>query len=310
MFVHQWFLTHWIQPIETNLEPALESAATGFADSNILYACFSAAAYVVYLSAAGAELDRVVEAADAQLVRIGGRVRVAVFHALLERQLAQALAGCTAGPLSFTGESFEEERDLAYITATPNYSQAAYYYGSKLRLHYLYRDYAGAMKWAEKGVAVLPAIESQVGEWQFVYYHALAAAARAAEVQGEARETLLATARAQYDKMRQWAVRCESNFAHRRDLVSAAILQSSGEGDVAEAFELAVRTAEARGWLHDAALAHELAAAWYHASGDFATAGGHARRAAEQYQRWGAYAKAKKVRLTAGFDGGAASWVR
>jgi predicted ATPase len=169
MFVHYWFLHHWIHPIEENLDPTLESSAVGLEEGDILYGCFSAAAYVIYLHAAGAPLDRVVESADAQMARIAGRVRVAVFHAVQERQIARALAGHTSGRLSFTDETYDEERDLACIVATPNHSQIAYYYRSKLQIHYLYGDYEGAMAWAEKGVALLPAIESQVGEWQFAF---------------------------------------------------------------------------------------------------------------------------------------------
>lgn len=306
MFLHYWFLHHWVHPIEANLEPTLESAAVGFEEQNILYACFSAAAYVIYLSAAGGELERVVEAADAQLARIAGRVQVAVFHIVQERQIAQALAGRTAGCLSFTGETYDEERDLAYIVATPNKSQTAYYYGSKLRLHYLYRDYAGALAWAEKGVVVQPAIESQVGEWQFVFYHALAAAARAGQLEGEARERLLGTARGLQEKVRQWAAGCEANCGHRRDLIAAEIQRVSGEGNAA-AFEIALSTAEARGWLHDIALAHELTAAYYSAAGDAAAALRHARRAAETYARWGAHAKADDVLNWAGMPTGTAS---
>jgi serine/threonine protein kinase len=295
LFVHYWFLNHWIHPIETNLEPTLESAAVGFEEQNILYACFSAAAYVIYLNASGCRLDRVVEAADVQLARIGGRVHVAVFQAVQERQIAQALAGRTAGPLSFSDATYHEERDLAYIVATPNYSQTAYYYRSKMQIHYLYRDYAGAVAWAEKGALVISAIESQVGEWQFVFYYALAAAARAGHLEGEAREKLLGTARGLLEKIRQWAARCEANFGHRADLIAAEILRVSGEGD-ATAFEIALAKAEARGWPHDIALAHELTAAYYYCTGDAAAALRHAQRAAECYTRWGAHAKANDVR--------------
>lgn len=296
LFVHYWFLNHWIHPIEINLEPTLESAEVGFEEQNILYACFSAAAYVIYGNAAGWELDRVVQAADEQLARIAGRVRVAAFHALQERQIAQALAGRTKSILSFSDETYDEERDLAYIVATPNYSQITYYYRSKMQIHYLYRDYAGALAWAEKGVPLLPSVESQVGEWQFVFYHALTALACAGRMEGEASLGLLSTARCLQAQYQRWSARCEANFAHRRDLIMAEILRVSGEGDAAAAFEKAVAGAEARGWLHDMALAHELKAAYHFGAGERTAALLHAERAAETYTRWGAHAKAGEVR--------------
>jgi hypothetical protein len=64
---------------------------------------------------------------------------------------------------------------------------------------------------------------------------------------------------------------------------------------VAAAFETAVSTAEARGWMHDIALAHELAAACHFSAGDAAAGLRHAQQAAGSYARWGAQAKANDV---------------
>jgi hypothetical protein len=292
MFVHYWFLHHWIHPIETNLEPTLESAATGLREGgDILYGGFSAAAYVIYLNASGAHLDQVVEQADVQLARIAGRVHVAVFQARQERQVAQALAGRTTGALSFTDQTYDEQRDLASILATPNYSQAAYHCRSKMQMHYLYRDYPGAMEWAERGLLLLPSIESQVGEWQFVFYYALTAAALAGQATGPEQQRLLDAARTQLEKFEQWSGRCASNFAHRRDLIAAEILRASGDANAQPALEAALAAAESRGWLHDIALAHELLAALHRAANP-AAARHHALRAADAYDRWGAKAKA------------------
>jgi hypothetical protein len=127
----------------------------------------------------------------------------------------------------------------------------------------------------------------------------MAAAARARQLEGEARERLLDTARGLLEKFRTWASRCESNFGHRRDLIAAEILHTSGE-DAADAFEKAVAAAENRGWPHDLALAHELAAEYRAAGGDPTGAQAHARQAADCYTRWGAHAKADDVRERAG----------
>jgi predicted ATPase len=301
-FIHYWFLNHWIHPIETNLEPTLNSAAVGFEDRDILYGCISAAAYVMYLQATGAELDRVVQTADVQLARIAGRVSMAVFQSVLERQMAQALTGRTTGRFTFTDAVYDEERDLKYIVRTSNYTQAAYYYRSKLQLHYLYRDYAGAMEWAEKGIAVLSSIEGQVGEWQFGFFHALAAAARAGQVEGEAREVLLRSARDLLEKFGKWTTRCEANFGHRTLLIDAEIQRVSGDRDSSAAFERAVAAAEAHRWVHDIALAHELAAACCREAGEAEAAREHATLAARSYERWGAHAKARDVRSYAGLE--------
>ena len=58
-----------------------------------LYACYNHAGYVALLAASGEPLPRVIEEADRRLEFVGGRVIIARFHCVLERQLARALAG-------------------------------------------------------------------------------------------------------------------------------------------------------------------------------------------------------------------------
>jgi len=253
----------------------------------------------MYLSFSGAPLQQVVQEANRQMERIGGRVRVAAFHCLLERQLALALQGRTAHRLSFSDEKYEEERDVGSICATSNYNQIGYYCVAKMRLHYYYGDYEAAVRYAERALPILPAFQGQVGEWEFVFYRALASLARAQELSDADRDSFLKTAEELLAKFELWASIGPSNFAHKRDLIRAELLHARNERELAAAaYEAAVISAAESGFIHDEALANERAALFSQAADEVEKSRAHALAAVAHYEKWEAWAKSAAIRAT------------
>jgi serine/threonine protein kinase len=298
-FLHAWFMNHWINPLQTNLALARDGARIGFDENELLYGCFNAAACVMYLSLSGAPLQEVVQESDRQMARIAERVRVAAFHCLLERQLALALQGRTVHRLSLSDEQYVEERDIASICTTSNYNQIGYYCVARMRLHYYYGEYEAALHYAEQALPVLPAFQGQVGEWEFVFYRALASAAQAQKLGGPERQSMLRTVEELLAKFEAWSAICPSNFAHKRDLIRAELLRARHERRLAaEACEAAVISAVESGLVHDQALAHERTFLFYQASGDLERSRTHAQAAVAGYEKWQARAKSASIRET------------
>lgn len=291
-FLHAWFVNHWNNPVKTNLSLALEGSQTGFDGGDVLYGSFNAAAYVIYLSLTGAPLRRVIQAAEQQMARIGGRVRVAAFHCLLERQLALALAGCTQDRLSFTDADYDEERDLASICATSNHNQIGYFCTAKMRLHYYHYDYQTALRYAQQALLLKAAFQGQVAEWEFTFFYALSVLGRASQVVGTEREHLLKIAAQLLERVSSWAELCETNFRHKRDLIEAEFLRLQKRGsEAATIYERAAALAAEHGFTQDAALSHERAARFFDAHQNIAQARFHFEQALGAYKAWGAAAK-------------------
>jgi hypothetical protein len=319
LFIHSWFINHWLQPMTTNVEFASEAANVGARENDTLYGCFSAAGRVMYQNLSGLPLSQVVEDADRQLARIADRVRVAAFHCTLERQVAQALMGRTAHRVNLSDDRFDEQRDVASICRTSNYNQIAYYYVAMLRLHYYYGDYDTALDFAARAQAVLPAFQGQVAEWEFVFFTALATAARAtaigsaldaagvaAGVSADAtlgaddeRAKLLATVDELLARFEAWADAGPDSFTHKHDLIRAERLHAGGEPDERDeamaAYYSAIESAAISGFVHDQALAHERAALFFGATGDAARETTHFREAEVLYRKWEAWAKADEI---------------
>ena len=298
-FLHAYFVNHWINPLKTNVELARQGNITGLRENDLLYACFNAASYVIYMGLNAAPLQYVVKAADEQIKQENMVVPVSSFHLRLERQLAQALQGRTIDRLSLSDEKYEEERDIASICATRRPNQICSYYMVRMRLHYYYGDYEASIGYAEQVVPIQHSCAGQTGEWEFAFYWALANVARGLELSGGERESLLKTSEELLAKFESWAITNPLTFANKRELIQAELLRAHDQREAAAAaYEASLTLAAEGGFVHDRALAHERAALFYQACDETEKTRLHAQAAVTHYERWEAWAKSAAVRET------------
>jgi predicted ATPase/class 3 adenylate cyclase len=292
-FVHHYFVRHWLEPAGHDVEEMRENARLGFEYGDVMFGCYNSAGYVVLLAASGAPLDEVIAAGTASSEEIAGRVVSAGFHAAHEPQLAKALAGRTVDRCSLTDRreegNVEEERDLASITRTDLYDQIGAYMISKLRLHFLYREYRRAVSYGERAEQVLASNAGQVFEAEFTFYFALALFAR----HGESGDPdLLARARALAERMAGWEQHAPHVFSHKTLALAGAEARAAGDGaGAAELFTRAAAAAHEIGFAHHVALGYELAGRSLLDAGDIEAARAMLAASREAYAGWGAWAK-------------------
>ena len=93
-----------------------------------------------------------------------------------------------------------------------------------------------------------------------------------------------------------WAENCPENFENRAALVGAEIARLEGrELDAERLYEQAIRSARANGFVHNEALANELAARFYAARGFEKIARVYLQDARYGYLRWGADGKVRQL---------------
>src|SRR6202007_2247786 len=86
-----------------------------------------------------------------------------------------------------------------------------------------------------------------------------------------------------------WSENCPANFENRAALVGAEIARIEGRLlDAEELYEKAIRSAHANGFVHNEAVANEVAAQFYSARGFEKVAHAYLRDARYCYQQWGA----------------------
>ena len=112
---------------------------------------------------------------------------------------------------------------------------------------------------------------------------------------GRRRQHLEALA-AHHEQLEIWAENCPENFENRAALVGAEIARIEGrELDAERLYEQAIRSARANGFIHNEALANELASRFYAARGFEKIARVYLQDARYGYLRWGADGKVRQL---------------
>ena len=101
---------------------------------------------------------------------------------------------------------------------------------------------------------------------------------------------------AHHRQLEIWAENCPENFENRAALVAAEIERVQGQPLKAEhLYEQAIRSASANGFIHNEAVANELAARFYAARGFDTIAHTYLRKARHCYLLWGAAGKVRQL---------------
>jgi predicted ATPase/serine/threonine protein kinase len=304
-FIHTWFINHWQNPLAESLPISLNGARAGFATGDVLYGCYNQAAHVVYLSYLGAPLEQVIAAGREHHRCINNRVGHAAYHCVLEMQFAKALAGLTQNPLSLSDAEYDEARDLEAICKTDNFNQITYYFVSRMRLAYYYRNYGEALEYAERALPLRAAFQGQVAEIDFCFFHALALCGRARQIQKSDNNTdsdvaqptaLLVQAQEILTQLDRWAKSCPANFRHKALLVRAELASAENRLEEITCYDEAAECAMQARYPHHAALAKELAGGHFRRQGRSDLAYHYLTEACQGYRDWGALAKVQDVK--------------
>src|SRR4029077_6993690 len=100
------------------------------------------------------------------------------------------------------------------------------------------------------------------------FYTAMSHAAACDSLSADERQQHLETLALHQRQLDIWAQNCPSNFENRAALVGAEIARIEGRLlDAEELYEKAIRSAHANGFVHNEAVANEVAAQFYSARG-------------------------------------------
>ena len=103
---------------------------------------------------------------------------------------------------------------------------------------------------------------------EYRFYSALSHAASWDSAFQDQRQQHFEALAAHHRQLEVWAKHCPENFENRAALVGAEIARIEGRDlDAMRLYEKAIRSAHANGFIHNAALAYELAARFYAARG-------------------------------------------
>jgi predicted ATPase/signal transduction histidine kinase/GAF domain-containing protein len=211
--------------------------------------------------------------------------------------LIRTLRGLTRTFGSFDDAHFDELRVERRLAANPDLALAEFFYWTrKLQARFFAGDYASATEASSKAQRLLWVAVAQLETAEYHFYGALSKAASCDSATAGERQQHLDAVAAHHKQLQVWAANCPDNFGNRAALVGAEIARIDGRDvDAMQLYEQAIRSARDNGFVHNEALANELAARFYAARGFEKIAHTYLRDARYGYLRWGADGKVRQL---------------
>jgi PAS domain S-box-containing protein len=211
--------------------------------------------------------------------------------------LIRTLRGLTPKFGSFDDEQFDEVRFERHVASQPVLAlPECWYWTRKLQARFFAGDYASAVDASLRAQRVLRVAASLFETAEYHFYSALCHAACCDSAIADQRRQHFEALATHHRQLEIWAENCPENFETRAALVSAEIARIQGRELEAEHFyEQAIRSAHTNGFVHNEALANELAARFYAARGLEKIAHAYLRDARYGYLRWGAEGKVRQL---------------
>jgi PAS domain S-box-containing protein len=265
---------------------------------DLTFAAYSCDHLIKNLLAAGDPLVEVQREAEnalefAQKVRFG----LVIDHITAQLGLIRTLRGLTPKFGSFNDEGFDELRFERHLASNPVLAELeCWYWIRKLQARFFAGDYASAVDASLRAQRLLWTSPSQFETAEFHFYGALSHAASWDSASPDQRQQHFEALAAHHRQLEVWAENCPENFENRAALVGAEIARIEGRAlDAEQLYEQAIRSARVNGFIHNEALANEIAARFYAARGFEKIAYAYLQDARYGYLRWGATAKVRQL---------------
>ena len=293
------YVMQWTQPLRTarSLMRRAFDIANKFGD--LTYASFARSNNLIaHLLASGDPLADVQREAEAviQFAR-QARFGFVIDQIAPQLQLAKTLRGQTTVLGTFDDAGFNEAQFEQHLEADPRLTlPTCWYWVRKLQSRCLAGDHVAAMAAAKNAERLLWTSPSFFEQAEYHFYAALTLAASHGTVDASIQPEDLQVLEGHHRQLQTWAQHCPDNFENRAALVGAEISRLCGrETDAMRLYEQAIRSARDNGFLHNQALANELAARFYAARGFEKIARVYVQEARHGYLRWGADGKVRQL---------------
>jgi predicted ATPase/signal transduction histidine kinase/DNA-binding NarL/FixJ family response regulator/tRNA A-37 threonylcarbamoyl transferase component Bud32 len=288
----------WKKHVKEELSYFLEGYQAGLEMGDLEYAAHNAAIYSFSVFYIGTELNQVeTEVNNYQSVLIQLKQESLLIRQGIYQQMVCNLQGKNkTNHLYLNGKYFEEAK-MFTSRIEKNDLDFCHFYSNKLMLSYLFENFSQAL---ENSASAEKFLENGAGLYIscfFYLYDSLTRLALYSNLSSKSEQKhFLKKVAANQKKMKKWASHAPMNFLHKFYLIEAELCRVIGKtNDAREYYDKAIQIAKKNEFLHEEALAHELAGKFYLAikQNDFAQI--CLRNAHYAYQKWGAVAKVKDL---------------
>jgi PAS domain S-box-containing protein len=289
------YINHWKLPLRETLELSLTGYRSALEVGDFEFASYNIYSYCKHAFLSGTPLEAVEKEMEAYGHTLGKLKQETSLRFLKTfHQTVLNLLGKSQNPCLFS----DGEETLLFLFQQANNNLGVFYlYFCKLLLHYLFGDYEKAIYYADQ--AQREEVSHYGGPLAVpltAFYGSLARLALYPRAPAARQEQIIKKVAASQEKMSAWARQAPQNYAPKFHLVEAERCSILGDQEGAiDHYQQAIETAQSQEFIHDEALANELAAGFWGRKARPAFAEPFLRRAHACYTRWGAYAKAAQI---------------
>ncbi|MEA5506272.1 AAA family ATPase [Halotia wernerae UHCC 0503] len=211
-------------------------------------------------------------------------------------QVVLNLIGKAENPCCLNGEVYDENKMLPLHLEVQDRTAMLHLYTNKLTLCYHFHQFEQAIENAVKLEEYLVNAATTCFAPPAYFYDSLARLVMFPDASAIEQNRILEKVAANQEKMKTWANHAPMNYLHKFYLVEAERFYVLGKDqDAREYYDRAITLAHEHEYLHEEALAYELAGRFYLARNQKHLARHYLQDAHYAYQRWGAIAKVKDL---------------
>jgi predicted ATPase/serine phosphatase RsbU (regulator of sigma subunit)/tRNA A-37 threonylcarbamoyl transferase component Bud32 len=291
------FIKHWKDPVQEMLNPMLGAYTGGLETGDLEFAAYSAFHYCYYSVLIGAELTQLESDMEiyAQVILDMGQERTTDGHQIFYQTVLNLL-GKTENSCHLIGTAFDEQARLPLLESRKDRSTIFCIYFNKLILCILFGEVDSALANADKTQEYIDAVPATLLLSQVAFYDSLARLAGATDAPRSQKNSAIRRVFKNQKKIKKWMHYAPQNNSHKYWLVEAELCRLQGQDVQAmEYYDKAILLAQENNYLHELAIAYELAGKFYLSKGKKLTAKGYIQEARYSYQLWGATAKVKDL---------------
>jgi diguanylate cyclase (GGDEF)-like protein/PAS domain S-box-containing protein len=171
-----------------------------------------------------------------------------------------------------------------------------FYYILQTQLWYLHHQPVKALKYAQQAEEKLEFIRSFISRAEHNFYYSLTLIALYPQVNLPLQQQYWQQLEINQAQMQIWLTHCPDNFQHQYGLVAAEMARLAGqELQAIQFYQQAIQSAKEQGFIHNQALANELAAQFWLSKSFESYAQIHVIEAHYSYQIWGALHKISEL---------------
>lgn len=282
----------WTQPLEVALEYAQQARRRGISSGDIGMACYACNHIVSDMLAMGEVLPLIDEAAEQgiALTRSIGYLDIE----LLIRSQQEFVELLTKGHRN--GDEDAWIANCRWRARQAESLATKFFVWVYAGMSAVYQQqWAHAVSFLRRALVFIKAIPAHISISDCYLFYALALS----RSEGKSKEVVVQVLKSECERFEVWARGNRNTFQNKLQLLQGELARCEGNHLKAlMCFEQAARTANASGFPHEQALAHEFAATICRDQSLEIAAAQHSRLAKAAYVRWGAVYKATSIRVT------------